>query len=67
MQNMIIDSNDYIQDICFDYYGDRMAVCSTDRKILIYTKSEDSQWIKISGWEVRKTFKLKLRKKRKSC
>lgn len=59
MQNMIIDSNDYIQDICFDYYGERMAVCSTDRKILIYTKSEvDSQWIKTSEFEVIYFFKL---------
>ena len=53
MQNMNIDSNDYIQDICFDYYGERMAVCSTDRKIIIYSKSDiDCQWIKTSEFEV---------------
>ena len=54
---MNIDSDDFIQDISFDYYGEKMAVCSTDRKILIYSKSDpESNWIKTSEFEVKKLF-----------
>ena len=50
---MDIPSNDFIQDISFDYYGERMAICSTDRKILIYSKNDlNGNWIKSYEWEV---------------
>ena len=50
---MDIASNDFIQDISFDYYGERMAICSTDRKILIYSKNDlNGNWIKSYEWEV---------------
>ena len=50
---MEIPSNDFIQDISFDYYGEKMAICSTDRKILIYSKNENNgNWIKSHEWQV---------------
>jgi nucleoporin SEH1 len=50
---MQIDSEDYLQDISFDYYGNRMAVCSSDRKIRIYEKNDkDEGWDQIALWEV---------------
>lgn len=33
-----VDSEDYLQDVAFDYYNEIMAVCSIDRKIRIYKK-----------------------------
>jgi hypothetical protein len=59
---MDIPSNDFIQDISFDYYGERMAICSTDRKILIYSKDEiNGNWKKSDEWDV--NFKYKNIKK----
>jgi hypothetical protein len=52
---MQIDSDDYLQDIVFDYYGTRMAICGSDRKIKIYEKTEneeDEGFLKIAEWEV---------------
>lgn len=46
-------SDDYLQDVVFDYYGTRMALCSSDRKIKIYEKNEiDGAWSLIAEWEV---------------
>jgi nucleoporin SEH1 len=51
---MQIDSEDYLQDVVFNYYGNKMAVCSSDRKIKIYEKSlKDDKWEPIASWEVR--------------
>ena len=50
---MIVDDNeDFLQDISFDYYGTRMAVCGSDRKIRIYDKNGSEQWEQIAIWEV---------------
>ncbi len=48
-----IESADFLQDLVFDYYGNRMAVCSSDRKIKVYEKNEkDEEWVQVAGWEV---------------
>jgi len=50
---MQIISNDFLQDLVFDYYGNRMAICSSDRKIKIFEKNEkEEEWIQIAGWDV---------------
>ncbi len=50
---MLVDSEDFLQDVVFDYYDSKMAVCSSDRKIKIYEKSEiDGSWDCITEWEV---------------
>ena len=35
---MLIESEDYLQDIAFDYCSNKMAVCSSDRRIQIYKR-----------------------------
>ena len=51
---MQIDSEDYLQDVVFNYYGNKMAVCSSDRKIKIYEKHlKDEKWELVTSWEVR--------------
>jgi hypothetical protein len=50
---MFDESEDYLQDVVFDYYGSKMAVCSSDRKIKIYEKNEtEGSWDYITDWEV---------------
>jgi hypothetical protein len=50
---MLIDSEDYLQDIVFDYYGTKMAVCSSDRKIKVFEKNErEDKWEQVACWEV---------------
>jgi len=51
---MQIDSEDYLQDVVFNYYGNKMAVCSSDRKIKIYERYlKDEKWEPVASWEVR--------------
>jgi hypothetical protein len=50
---MQVDSEDYLQDVVFNYYGNKMAVCSSDRKIKVYEKSiNEEAWEQIACWEV---------------
>jgi hypothetical protein len=51
---MSVESEDFLQDIVFDYYGNKMAVCSSDRKIKIFEKNEkDEAWDYVTSWEVK--------------
>jgi hypothetical protein len=51
---MQVDSEDYLQDVSFNYYGNKMSVCSSDRKIKIYDKNEkEDRWEQVACWEVR--------------
>jgi nucleoporin SEH1 len=51
---MQINSEDYLQDVVFNYYGNKMAVCSSDRKIKIFDKSlKEEKWQEITCFEVR--------------
>jgi hypothetical protein len=51
---MQVDSEDYLQDIVFDYYGTKMAVCSSDRKIKVFEKNEiEDSWDPVACWEVK--------------
>lgn len=40
---MLIESEDYLQDVTFDYYSNKMAVCSSDRRIQIYKRRTENQ------------------------
>jgi nucleoporin SEH1 len=39
--------NDIVHDISFDWYGRRLATCSSDQKIKIWSKGADNKWIKV--------------------
>jgi nucleoporin SEH1 len=51
---MMVDAEneDFLQDISFDYYGTRMAVCGSDRKIKIFEKNSRQEWEIMTTWEV---------------
>lgn len=38
---------DIVHDISFDWYGNRVATCSSDRKVKIFYKIQETQWKKI--------------------
>ena len=38
---MLIESHDYLQDVAFDFYSNKMAVCSSDRRIQIFKRKTD--------------------------
>jgi len=49
----LIEKEDYFQDVAFDYYATRMALCGNDRLIKVYEKSNlDEGYEKCSQWEV---------------
>jgi nucleoporin SEH1 len=41
--------DDIVNDICFDYYGKRFAVCAMDKRLIVYDAEEvggDKRWIR---------------------
>ncbi len=57
---MQVDSDDYLQDVVFNYYGNKMAVCSSDRKIKIYDKiGKEEKWEEVANWDVHRLIKIR--------
>lgn len=40
---MQVDAEDYLQDVAFDYYNKKMAVCSSDRRIRVYKRKHSKE------------------------
>lgn len=50
---MQVESEDYLQDIVFDYYGNKMAICGSDRKIKIFEKTDTEEgYVQVATWDV---------------
>ena len=52
----IIDTyhTDVIHDVCYDYYGKRLATCSSDQKVKIFnkiTEQNEHKWILSYEWK----------------
>ncbi len=47
---------DYIHDIKFDFYGRRLATCSGDQNVCVYTLEEGGKWVLKPGaeWQAHK-------------
>ena len=43
--------NDFVHDVAYDYYGKRLASCSSDRRIKVWGQGEDGEWEEQSDWE----------------
>ena len=52
IKKLEIDCKDFLQDVAFDYYGTKMAICSSDRLITVYDKKEGDNWELVYSWEV---------------
>jgi nucleoporin SEH1 len=49
---------DFVHDVSFDYYGMRMATCSSDQKVRVWDKASSGEWRLTDEWKVRKTEKF---------
>lgn len=50
---------DLVHDISYDFYGKRLATCSTDQKIKVWNSNvvgENSSWQLDDSWKVRSLF-----------
>jgi nucleoporin SEH1 len=42
--------DDLIHDISYDYYGKRLATCSSDQKIKVWDQNENGEWVLTTDW-----------------
>lgn len=45
------DHEDLIHDVAYDFYGERLATCSSDQTVKIWDKTEDGQWQQTACWK----------------
>jgi len=43
--------DDLIHDLSYDFYGKRLATCSSDQRIKVWDQNEQSEWICTSEWK----------------
>uniref|UniRef100_A0A915KPV2 superoxide dismutase n=1 Tax=Romanomermis culicivorax TaxID=13658 RepID=A0A915KPV2_ROMCU len=46
------DHKDLIHDIAYDFYGRRIATCSSDHTVKVWDLNENDQWILTASWKV---------------
>ncbi|KAG7164868.1 Nucleoporin SEH1-like [Homarus americanus] len=45
------EHKDLIHDVSFDFYGKRMATCSSDQSVKIWDLNEDGEWVCTASWK----------------
>lgn len=45
------EHKDLIHDVAFDFYGRRMATCSSDQSVKIWDLNEDGEWVCTASWK----------------
>ncbi|XP_017463033.1 PREDICTED: nucleoporin seh1-like [Rhagoletis zephyria] len=45
------DHKDVIHDVAFDYYGRRMATCSSDQTVKVWDEDDKGNWTESSNWK----------------
>ncbi|XP_042885792.1 nucleoporin SEH1-like [Penaeus japonicus] len=45
------EHKDLIHDVSFDFYGRRMATCSSDQSVKIWDVGENGEWVCTSSWK----------------
>ncbi|XP_037827274.1 nucleoporin seh1 [Lucilia sericata] len=51
VESIVVDHKDVIHDVVFDYYGRRMATCSSDQTVKIWDENEQGKWSVTSSWK----------------
>ena len=47
---------DLIHDVAYDFYGKRMATCSSDQKVKVWDQQENGEWVcSARSWTQSKT------------
>jgi len=50
-QDLATAHDDYVHDVAYDYYGRRIATCSSDQKIKIWMQGPDGSWLRQAEWK----------------
>ncbi|UYV82009.1 SEH1L [Cordylochernes scorpioides] len=45
------DHKDLIHDVAYDFYGKRLATCSSDQTVKVWDMGEDGQWHNTASWK----------------
>jgi len=48
--------DDYIHDISYDFYGKRLASCSSDQKVKVWDTDANGDWVQTAELKVRLVF-----------
>jgi len=43
--------DDLIHDISYDFFGKRLATCSSDQKIKVWDQNDDGEWVLTTEWK----------------
>eukprot|EP00743_Colponemidia_sp_Colp-15_P001728 GILK01001887.1.p1 GENE.GILK01001887.1~~GILK01001887.1.p1 ORF type:complete len:319 (-),score=44.64 GILK01001887.1:183-1139(-) len=43
--------DDFIHDVAYDFYGKRLATCSSDQKIKVWDRNSKGNWVCSSEWQ----------------
>ncbi|EFN87899.1 nucleoporin SEH1 isoform X2 [Harpegnathos saltator] len=49
--SILADHKDLIHDIAYDFYGQRMATCSTDQCVKVWDEDEHGNWHLTASWK----------------
>jgi WD40 repeat protein len=44
-KSFVGDHEDFVHDVCFDFYGQRLATCSSDHKIKVWSQTGEGEWV----------------------
>lgn len=50
-QRFATQHDDLIHDISYDYYGKRLATCSSDQQIKVWDQDDSGEWICVTQWK----------------
>lgn len=50
-QEINAEHKDLIHDVAYDFYGQRMATCSSDQYVKVWDQNNDGKWILSSSWK----------------
>ncbi|CAG8666159.1 15106_t:CDS:2, partial [Acaulospora morrowiae] len=58
----IFDSahDDLIHDVAYDFYGKRLATCSSDQKVKVWEYNQDNKWELVDSWKAHDSSVLKV-------
>ncbi|CAG9766553.1 unnamed protein product [Ceutorhynchus assimilis] len=50
-QEISAEHKDLIHDVSYDYYGDRIATCSSDQYVKVWDRNKEGKWTLTSSWK----------------
>lgn len=45
------DHKDLIHDVAYDFYGRRLATCSSDQSVKVWDLDDNNQWVCSASWK----------------